>query len=104
MTQQLRTARDASSMSSATFRPTFRNRLFGLVLAFAGIAHAGLAHAEGPALGAMAPDFRLQDQNGAWHTLAEYRGKWVALYFYPKDQTPGCTAQACEFRDNVFAF
>ena len=35
---------------------------------------------------------------------ADHRGKWVALYFYPKDQTPGCTTQACEFRDNIFAF
>lgn len=60
--------------------------------------------AEGPALGTPAPDFKLQDQNGKWHELKEYRGKWLALYFYPKDQTPGCTTQACEFRDNVFAF
>lgn len=55
-------------------------------------------------LGADAPAFRLQDQNGKWHALEDYRGQWVALYFYPKDQTPGCTTQACEFRDNVFAF
>jgi peroxiredoxin Q/BCP len=62
------------------------------------------AHADGPALGKEAPDFKLQDQKGKWHTLADYRGKWVALYFYPKDQTPGCTTQACDFRDNVFAY
>lgn len=60
--------------------------------------------AEGPALGSQAPEFKLQDQNGKWHELKDYRGKWVALYFYPKDQTPGCTTQACEFRDNIFAF
>jgi len=60
--------------------------------------------AEGPALGAQAPDFKLQDQKGAWHQLTDYRGKWVALYFYPKDNTPGCTTQACELRDNIFAF
>jgi len=69
---------------------------------------AALAHAQkgdiSPAIGARAPDFRLQDQNGKWHKLSDYRGKWVALYFYPKDQTPGCTTQACEFRDNIFAF
>jgi peroxiredoxin Q/BCP len=64
----------------------------------------GVAHADGPSLGAVAPDFRLQDQNGKWQQLKDYRGKWVALYFYPKDQTPGCTTQACEFRDNIFAF
>jgi thioredoxin-dependent peroxiredoxin len=57
-----------------------------------------------PAVGTDAPAFRLQDQNGKWHALADYRGKWVVLYFYPKDATPGCTAQACEFRDNIFAF
>jgi len=62
------------------------------------------ARADGPAIGTAAPDFKLQDQNGQCHTLAEYKGQWLALYFYPKDQTPGCTAQACEFRDNVFAF
>jgi peroxiredoxin Q/BCP len=57
-----------------------------------------------PQIGAPAPAFRLQDQAGAWHELAEYRGKWLVLYFYPKDATPGCTTQACEFRDNIFAF
>jgi peroxiredoxin Q/BCP len=57
-----------------------------------------------PAVGAAAPAFRLQDQTGTWHSLADYRGKWLVLYFYPKDDTPGCTTQACEFRDNIFAF
>ncbi len=56
------------------------------------------------AVGALAPEFRLQDQNGQWHTLAQHRGQWIALYFYPKDQTPGCTKEACSFRDNIFAF
>lgn len=46
-----------------------------------------------------APDFTLPDQNGTSHTLSDYRGKWVVVYFYPKDETPGCTAQACSFRD-----
>ena len=55
-------------------------------------------------VGEAAPDFRLQDQNGEWRTLEEYRGHWVALYFYPKDDTPGCTKEACAFRDNIFAF
>jgi peroxiredoxin Q/BCP len=55
-------------------------------------------------VGQPAPDFRLQDQNGEWHTLEQYRGQWVALYFYPKDDTPGCTKEACAFRDNIFAF
>jgi len=59
---------------------------------------------ESPAVGAAAPGFRLQDQTGKWHALDDYRGKWVVLYFYPKDNTPGCTTQACEFRDNIFAY
>jgi thioredoxin-dependent peroxiredoxin len=46
-----------------------------------------------------APDFTLSDQNGTPHRLADYRGKWLVLYFYPKDDTPGCTAEACSFRD-----
>ena len=57
-----------------------------------------------PPLGSPAPAFKLQDQAGKWHELKDYQGKWVALYFYPKDQTPGCTTEACEFRDNIFAF
>jgi peroxiredoxin Q/BCP len=57
-----------------------------------------------PDVGAAAPAFKLQDQKGTWHSLEDYRGKWVVLYFYPKDMTPGCTTQACEFRDNIFAF
>ena len=54
--------------------------------------------------GDVAPDFELRDQNGDLHSIEDYRGRWIALYFYPKDDTPGCTAEACEFRDNVFAF
>ncbi len=46
-----------------------------------------------------APDFTLKDQDGNEHQLADYRGKWVVLYFYPKDDTPGCTTQACSLRD-----
>ena len=46
-----------------------------------------------------APDCTLQDQNGKNHSLADYAGKWVVLYFYPKDDTPGCTTEACSFRD-----
>jgi thioredoxin-dependent peroxiredoxin len=64
----------------------------------------GVASAASPAVGQPAPAFKLQDQDGKWHSLADYKGKWVAIYFYPKDDTPGCTTQACSFRDNVFAF
>jgi peroxiredoxin Q/BCP len=47
-----------------------------------------------------APDFALPDQDGRTRSLAGFRGKWLALYFYPKDNTPGCTVQACAFRDD----
>jgi peroxiredoxin Q/BCP len=57
-----------------------------------------------PATGAPAPGFRLQDQHDAWVSLADQKGKWLVVYFYPMDETPGCTTEACEFRDNIFAF
>ncbi len=56
------------------------------------------------AIGAPAPEFELSDQNGQLHSLEDYRDQWVVLYFYPKDGTPGCTIEACEFRDNIFEF
>jgi thioredoxin-dependent peroxiredoxin len=46
-----------------------------------------------------APDFSAVDQNGTTRTLADYKGKWLLLYFYPKDFTPGCTTEACQLRD-----
>lgn len=46
-----------------------------------------------------AVDFNLPDQDGKSHKLSDYKGKWVILYFYPKDDTPGCTKEACNFRD-----
>jgi thioredoxin-dependent peroxiredoxin len=49
--------------------------------------------------GELAPDFTLRDQNGVEHTLSKEKGKWVLIYFYPKDDTPGCTKQACAIRD-----
>ena len=57
-----------------------------------------------PEPGDAAPAFKLQDQNGELHSLDDYRGHWVALYFYPQDDTPGCTTEACAFRDDVFKF
>ena len=51
-----------------------------------------------------APDFKLPDQEGKDHSLKDYRGKWVVVYFYPKDDTPGCTKEACTVRDNLPAF
>ena len=55
-------------------------------------------------VGTKAPDFSLPDQNGKIHTLAEYAGKKVVLYFYPKDNTPGCTKQACGFSERYPQF
>lgn len=59
---------------------------------------------EPPIVGNSAPEFELPDQTGQLHSLEDYREQWVVLYFYPKDETPGCTTEACEFRDNIFAF
>ena len=53
-----------------------------------------------PNVGSVAPDFSLQDQNGKMHSLKDYKGKWLVMYFYPKDRTSGCTIEAGEFRDN----
>ena len=53
------------------------------------------------AAGSLAPKFTLLDQESKTHTLADYRGRWVVLYFYPKDDTPGCTTEACNFRDDL---
>ena len=55
-------------------------------------------------IGTQAPDFTLPDQNGNMHSLSEYRGKKVILYFYPKDNTPGCTKQACGFAERFPQF
>jgi peroxiredoxin Q/BCP len=75
--------------------------LLGLALMAASLQSTA---GETPAPGSAAPGFRLQDQNGEWHALEDYRGSWLAIYFYPKDDTPGCTTEACNFRDNIYAF
>lgn len=54
-----------------------------------------------PSIGSPAPLFSLPDQDGVTHDLAQYRGQFVLVYFYPKDNTPGCTVEACSFRDNL---
>ncbi len=58
--------------------------------------------ASSPMVGSQAPEFDLLDQNGKRQRLGDYRGKWLVLYFYPKDDTPGCTTEACNFRDDYF--
>ena len=77
------------------------SRLLGGVIIALGLSTSATAELSP---GDAAPEFRLQDQNGEWHALDDYRGRWVVLYFYPKDDTPGCTKEACAFRDNIFAF
>ncbi len=52
----------------------------------------------------IAPDFALSDADGVVHRLSDFRGKRVVLYFYPKDDTPGCTTEACSFRDDYSAY
>ena len=54
------------------------------------------------ALNDPAPDFELLDQDGKSHKLEDYSGQWLVLYFYPKDDTPGCTTEACSFRDDIY--
>jgi len=54
--------------------------------------------------GILAPDFELPDQDGKLRKLSDYRGKPMVLYFYPKDDTPGCTAEACSFRDDYHLY
>jgi peroxiredoxin Q/BCP len=56
--------------------------------------------ADAPGAGDMAPAFSLPDQGGKTRSLADFRSKWLVLYFYPRDDTPGCTEQACTFRDD----
>ena len=51
--------------------------------------------------GSAAPDFSLLDQSGKTHSLNDFNGRWLVLYFYPKDDTPGCTLEACRFRDDI---
>ena len=55
-------------------------------------------------VGQLAPEFRLQDQDGLTRSLSDARGRWVVVYFYPKDDTPGCTREACSFRDDLPRF
>ena len=59
------------------------------------------AFAAVPQVGQSAPEFRLQDQNGHWRTPGDYHGRYLVVYFYPKDFTGGCTTEVCSFRDDI---
>jgi peroxiredoxin Q/BCP len=75
-----------------------------LLLTLTLLVSAAACAGPSPEVGSQAPGFNLQDQNGDWHDLTDYDGQWLAIYFYPKDDTPGCTTEACNFRDNIYAF
>ena len=75
--------------------------LFGLLASAALLASQMVRATELPKVGEAAPDFNLPDQDGKPHQLKEFAGKWLVLYFYPKDDTPGCTQEACAFRDDM---
>ncbi|MBT5861699.1 MAG: peroxiredoxin [Gammaproteobacteria bacterium] len=76
-----------------------------LVFIIAALAFTSISIAnDQTVIGSPAPEFELPDQSGQLHSLEDYRNQWIVLYFYPKDETPGCTTEACEFRDNIFAY
>lgn len=76
--------------------------LLGLILTISIIGYRSISIAATlPKLGDKAPDFSLPDASNTTHTLAQYHHKWLVLYFYPKDDTPGCTKEACHFRDDL---
>lgn len=75
-------------------------RTFALVLALSGTALAGCSQGELLPVGTAAPDRTLADHTGARRTLASFRGRPLVVYFYPRDSTPGCTREACAFRDS----
>ena len=81
-----------------------RNLFAVTILATLFVSGSSLQADQAPEVGKEAPGFNLQDQDGEWHDLEDYRGTWLAIYFYPKDDTPGCTTEACNFRDNIYAF
>jgi peroxiredoxin Q/BCP len=70
-----------------------------LIAALTGVFLVSNVLAESLSVGQFAPDFNLPDQQNNDLQLSDLRGQWVVLYFYPKDQTPGCTKEACSFRD-----
>lgn len=71
-----------------------------LVIAFLGYRHFSAPSAN-LKLNSKAPNFNLPDANGQMVSLSQFKGSWMVLYFYPKDDTPGCTKEACEFRDDL---
>lgn len=77
-----------------------RFQTFVLAITLALLSMFNFSHADPLEPGMNAPEFSLSDQTGKIHSLNDYKGRWVILYFYPKDDTPGCTKEACAFRDD----
>ena len=75
-----------------------KHLLHGAVIALSLLSATDALATDPPEVGSPAPAFRLQDQTGKWHSLADYQGKWVVLYFYAKDNTPGCTNEGLQFK------
>lgn len=79
---------------------TLRRRALNQLLLGGAVFGVSAAQAATLELGQAAPDFELPDQDGKTRKLADWRGTWLVLYFYPKNDTPGCTTEACNFRDD----
>jgi peroxiredoxin Q/BCP len=77
-----------------------RRRVLNQLLLGGAVFGVSAAQAATLEVGQAAPDFVLPDQDGKTRQLADWRGKWLVLYFYPKNDTPGCTTEACNFRDD----
>ncbi|TQE99015.1 MAG: peroxiredoxin, partial [Spiribacter salinus] len=76
------------------FSATVYSTILGLALT---------ATAQAATVGEPAPAFELADQYGETHSLEDFSGQWLVVFFYPKADTPGCTTEACNFRDNIYA-
>lgn len=72
-----------------------------LLVGLSSLAIGAIIMAKPLTIDSQAPDIRLQDEQGKWRTLAEFKGKKIVLYFYPKDDTPGCKKEACSLRDSA---
>jgi len=85
-------------MCSLTINPVIMKTVLFTVLLFCAMISSAQTKLK---VGDKAPDFTANDQDGKKISLSDYKGKKVVLYFYPKDQTPGCTEEACNLRDNI---
>lgn len=75
-----------------------------ILVSFLALLFSTVSFANSSWVGALAPDFKLQDQSGEWQSLEDFKGQWIVLYFYPKDDTSGCTTEAKNFRDKYQEF